>query len=238
MQGLVAVVVGVIWTLVLGTQVFSYGAGGKLISFNALGEWMAIAGMGIIFLTLIAGVILRSVLHVTANAPLTSPASAYENFDMQTRTSNTDTKIPMRTNASARDRAQNEPAFPPAATPAELFEDNAQFDAQYKKKNVKQEMSSRIKPLPARTPIASSPASGEWEPSMQEGLGLLKEEAVERRAAKVVPVSASNHASTPNGIPAANATAFNDQWEQLKRDIKAFNATAMQRKPSPADGSS
>jgi hypothetical protein len=173
------------------------------IEINSLhvGEFFALAGIGFILLTGIISLFTRGVHAMLQHAPAThaSPgilASNSKPFPKPTTTST--------------------PARESLFRDMEVQDDNA-FAEKLSSSDKTKPTRARSAFIPASVPSQEGPSfSGGWEPSMQDGLGLLKEEAVPQ----------SNKKSQAQPLPRAGISSLDAQLEQLKKDIKAFNASA------------
>lgn len=181
------------------TAVILFPTTASSISVMHASEFFALAGMGFILLIGITSIFTRGVNTLMSHAPAmthTSPSAL-------ARAGNLPNTKPAQAFASARG---------PALSDVELQDDNAFAEKL---------SGSETKPMRVRSSFLPSPPqedptfSGAWEPSMQEGLGLLKEEAAPAQKPREAPSAAR-----------VGASSLDAQLEQLKKDIKAFNASA------------
>lgn len=187
-----AAIIGLGWTIAITSILFSSN---NEINFIHAGEFFALAGMGFILLVGASAFVTRGVHALLQRAPAVATATMEPSFREETTT-------PMRT-PPARSRFDN----------VELQDDNAFAEKLSDEKTKPAKIRNTF--TPASTATQEGPSfSGAWEPSMQEGLGLLKEEATPKRA------ETAARAATPK------TTSLDAQLEQLKKDIKAFNASA------------
>lgn len=201
-----------IWKRALGSCVIGVGWMASLIGtgflssnleINSLhvGEFFALAGMGFIVLIGIISLFTRGVHAMLLNAPAIHASPAFPSSNNKPFSKPTTPSTPAR-----------EPSF----RDVEVQDDNA-FAERLSSSDKAKPARARSAFIPASVPSQEGPSfSGGWEPSMQDGLGFLKEEAAPQ------PTKARDKPIAPR----AGISSLDAQLEQLKKDIKAFNASA------------
>lgn len=201
-QWLASIMVGAGWIALLGIilQPLFSASNNSFFLVQAVGEFFAWAGMGLILITFAVGIIshgIRWVIHRESfSNSSVNPLGSY-----------------------SASQKMNALPFPSKSERIENEKNSMRdFDVETA------ESISAVKPVKARTGLGSKQGmdsfENEWEPSTEEGLNALKEELAQ------TPASASKPNPRETKTTRREPSSLEKQLAQLKKDIKAFNASA------------
>ncbi len=201
-QWLFSIVVGAGWIGLLGIilQPLFGASSDSFLLVQALGEFFAWAGMGLILITFAVGIISHGIRWTIHRESFSNSVVNPIEDDSFSQKMNAFPSTVMKGHKENKENSMRD------------------FDVETA------ESISSVKPIKVRTGLGSKQGSdsfgNEWEPSTEEGLKALKEELAQ------TPVNASKSKSSATKTTRREPSSLEKQLAQLKKDIKAFNTSA------------